>query len=107
MENLSKLAEEPRAREKTGIPLDFAWARRQRGEQERMEEDERAEMEAEIAKLDTRLEDPDLYTRDPARATALSKDRAQWVRARETAEEAWLEASEAYEAAEAGTVLAG
>ena len=70
-------------------------------------EKEIAKAEAEIAKLDTRLEDPDLYTRDPARATALSKDRAQWVRARETAEEAWLEASEAYEAAEAGTVLAG
>ncbi|UOM35493.1 ABC-F family ATP-binding cassette domain-containing protein [Acuticoccus sp. I52.16.1] len=66
-----------------------------------------ARAEGEIAKLDAKLEDPDLYTRDPAKATQLSKARADWVRARESAEEAWLEASEAYEAAEAGTALAG
>ncbi|WP_226579607.1 ABC-F family ATP-binding cassette domain-containing protein [Acuticoccus sediminis] len=70
-------------------------------------EKEIARAEAEIARLDARLEDPALYTRDPAKAAQISKDRAQWVRAREAAEEAWLEASEAYEAAEAGTALAG
>ncbi|WP_075219716.1 ABC-F family ATP-binding cassette domain-containing protein [Acuticoccus yangtzensis] len=66
-----------------------------------------AKAEAEIAKLDAKLEDPALYTKDPAKATELSKERARWAKAREDAEEAWLEASEAYEAAEAGAAVAG
>ncbi len=70
-------------------------------------EREIAKAEAEIAKLDAKLEDPGLYTKDPAKAASLSKARADWVRAREAAEETWLEASESYEAAESGAVLTG
>jgi ATP-binding cassette subfamily F protein 3 len=65
-----------------------------------------AKAEAEIAKRDERLANPDLYTKDPAKAATLNQERARWVEARERAEEDWLAASEAYEAAEAGTALA-
>ena len=66
-----------------------------------------AKAEEEIAQRDAKLADVDLYTSDPAKAAAIAKERARWIEARESAEEEWLAASEAYEAAEAGTALAG
>jgi len=65
-----------------------------------------AKAEAEIAKRDAVLADPELYTTDPGKAARINKERARWVEAREAAEEDWLAASEAYETAEAETVLA-
>src|SRR5690242_19331714 len=59
-----------------------------------------AEAEAEIeritgiiAKIDTALALPDLFTRDPKQAAQLSKARANAASALERAEEEWLEAS--------------
>jgi ATP-binding cassette subfamily F protein 3 len=54
-----------------------------------------------IEAIDRDLGDGGLYRRDPARAQALSRERGGLVRAREAAEQAWLAASEAYEAAQA------
>ena len=51
---------------------------------------------AEIARIDEQLAS-DLFARDPARATALSKARAEAVDALAKAEEDWLTASAAYE----------
>jgi ATP-binding cassette subfamily F protein 3 len=64
----------------------------------------RAEAEVErlslqIATIDAALADSGIYSRNPARAQALARERGEIVRAREAAEAAWLEASEAYEAA--------
>ncbi len=56
---------------------------------------------AEITKLDAALADPDLYTRDPAKAQRLVVERGQKAKALAEAEEAWLAATEAFEAAEA------
>jgi ATP-binding cassette subfamily F protein 3 len=70
-------------------------------------EREIAKAEAEIAAREAALADPALYTKVPAKAARLNQERARWVEAREKAEEEWLAASEAYEAAEAETVLAG
>ena len=61
----------------------------------------------EVARCDDLLADVSLYRKDPAKAAAISQERARWVEARDAAEEEWLAASEAYEAAEAQTVLAG
>ena len=47
------------------------------------------------------LADGTLYAGDAARAQALARERGELIRAREAAEAAWLEASEAYEAASA------
>lgn len=58
-------------------------------------------LRADIAKLDAALADPALFTKDAARGTKLSKERADTVKALETAEERWLELSESYEAAAA------
>jgi ATP-binding cassette subfamily F protein 3 len=58
-----------------------------------------ATLNAEIAKLDKALSDPLLFSRDPAKATSVSKKRADAVRKLEAAEKAWLSASEAYEMA--------
>jgi ATP-binding cassette subfamily F protein 3 len=65
-----------------------------------------AKAEAEIERLGREIEaieavlaDAQLYTRDPARAQALARERGELLRAREKAEAAWLAASEAYEAA--------
>jgi ATP-binding cassette subfamily F protein 3 len=66
-----------------------------------------ARAEAEIARRDEALADPALYTKDPGKAAKLNQERTRWAEAREAAEEEWLAASEAYEAAEAQTVLAG
>ncbi len=58
-----------------------------------------AKLDAEIAGLDKLLADPALYTREPERAKTITRDRGQLLKTREVAEAAWLEASEAYEAA--------
>ncbi len=58
------------------------------------------QLSAEIAKRDAALADPALYTKDPARAQKLSMERGQLARDLGAAEEAWLVATEAYEAAE-------
>ena len=65
-----------------------------------------AEAEAEIeringiiAKIDTALALPDLFTRDPKQAAQLSKARAGAANALQRAEEAWLAASSQYDEA--------
>ncbi len=55
-----------------------------------------AKLTAEIAAIDTQLAS-DLFARDPAKATALSKSRADAAAALARAEEDWLSASSAYE----------
>jgi ATP-binding cassette subfamily F protein 3 len=57
-----------------------------------------ARLAAEIATIDAQLAS-DLFARDPARATALSKSRAEAAAALARAEEDWLTASAAYEEA--------
>jgi ATP-binding cassette subfamily F protein 3 len=52
-----------------------------------------------IAKIDTALALPDLFTRDPKQAAQLSKARAAAASALERAEEQWLKASSQYDAA--------
>ncbi len=56
---------------------------------------------AEIAKIDAALADTELYARDPEKAQRLSIDRGQAAKQLADAEEAWLTATEAYEAAAA------
>jgi ATP-binding cassette subfamily F protein 3 len=53
----------------------------------------------EMTRIDSALADPNLFARDPAKATALSKARAETARALAQAEEDWLEASSEYESA--------
>jgi len=53
----------------------------------------------EIAGIDAALADPGLFARDPARAAALAKGRAEAVSALARAEDDWLEASAAFESA--------
>jgi ATP-binding cassette subfamily F protein 3 len=53
-------------------------------------------LSADIARIDEQLAG-DLFARDPAKATALSKSRADAVNALAKAEEDWLTASAAYE----------
>ena len=60
-----------------------------------------AKMTVEIAKLDKSLADPNLYTRDPSTAKKLAYDRGRLAKDLTLAEETWLSATEAYEAAEA------
>ena len=52
-----------------------------------------------IAEMDAALSDPALFTRDPARAVALGKARAEAGDQLADAEMTWMEAAEAYEAA--------
>src|SRR5581483_10595487 len=56
---------------------------------------------SEIARLDTLLAAPGLFARDPKQAASLSKARADAASALAQAEEDWLNASAAYEAAKA------
>jgi ATP-binding cassette subfamily F protein 3 len=56
--------------------------------------------QADIARLDQELADPDLFTRDSARGTKLMKTRSDREKALAEAEERWLELSAEYEAAE-------
>jgi len=58
-------------------------------------------LSAEIARLDVALADPGLYTRDPPKAQRLVLERGQKGKVLAEAEEAWLAATEAFEAAEA------
>ena len=55
--------------------------------------------QAELAKLDAALNAPDLYEKDAGHVTALTKQRADMLKQIERAEAAWLEASEALDAA--------
>ena len=55
---------------------------------------------ADLAKLDTQLASPDLYA-DAAKASRISLERGQTAKRLAEAEEAWLNASSAYEDAEA------
>ncbi|MCF3934621.1 ABC-F family ATP-binding cassette domain-containing protein [Acuticoccus sp. M5D2P5] len=66
-----------------------------------------AKAEAEIAKRDALLADPDLYTKDPQKAAQINQERTRWVESRDSAEEEWLAASEAYETAQAESASAG
>src|SRR5258705_13582753 len=50
-----------------------------------------------IAKIDTALALPDLFTRDPKQAAQLSKARAGAASALQRAEEQWLEARSQYD----------
>jgi ATP-binding cassette subfamily F protein 3 len=87
-----------------------------RAEQRRIDAERRAELmplrrqiksaEAEmtrlattLAEIDAGLADPQLFARDPRRAARLSKARADAAAALARAEENWLEASAAYDAA--------
>ena len=56
-------------------------------------------LQKEIQKLDTALADVALYTKDPAKATALAKQRADAVKSLGEREEIWLEMSAEYESA--------
>ncbi len=57
------------------------------------------ELNAEITRVDATLAQPGLFARDPAKAAALAKARADNASALAKAEEDWLEASAAFEAA--------
>jgi ATP-binding cassette subfamily F protein 3 len=58
-----------------------------------------AAMQAELTKLDAALSDPLLFSRDPAKGTAVSKKRVEAARKLADAEARWIKASEDYEAA--------
>jgi ATP-binding cassette subfamily F protein 3 len=58
-----------------------------------------ATLTAEIKKYDSALSDPLLFTKDPAKGSAVSKKRADALRKLEAAEARWLAANEDYEAA--------
>src|SRR6185437_261433 len=60
-----------------------------------------ATLTGELAKLDKALADPLLFSKDPAKATSVSKKRADAARKLEAAEKSWLAATEAYESANA------
>jgi ATP-binding cassette subfamily F protein 3 len=66
-------------------------------------EREVAKLTNEIAKLDAALADPQLYVRDPAAAQKAALSRGQLAKRLAEAEERWLEAGEAYEAAATGS----
>jgi ATP-binding cassette, subfamily F, member 3 len=55
-----------------------------------------------VAGLDAALSDPQLFSRDPARAAALGRDRAKAADALQSAEAVWFEAAEAHQAAVTG-----
>ena len=63
-----------------------------------------AKIEAGIAKIDTALAEPGLFTANPKRGAELSKLRSDAERALVKAEEDWIEASSALEEAEAAAV---
>ena len=62
--------------------------------------------QAEIVRIDAALAEPGLFERDLDKATGLSQRRARAEEAVAEAETAWLEASEAYEQAEAESLAA-
>ena len=58
-----------------------------------------AALNVDIAKLDKALSDPLLFTRDPAKGSAVSKKRADAARKLDAAEKSWVAAQEEYDAA--------
>ena len=76
-------------------PADLGFLRRKAEQAEKA----MAKLADEVAKADAALADPQLFARDVARATALSKSRADIAAKLERAEEDWLAATAAYEAA--------
>jgi ATP-binding cassette, subfamily F, member 3 len=56
-------------------------------------------LQAELAKLDRALSDPLLFSRDPAKGSAVSKKRAEAVRKLAAVETQWMAAQQEYEAA--------
>ena len=60
-----------------------------------------AQLGATLARIDADLATPDLFARDPDKAARLSKQRAETASALAQAEDDWLDASSAYEAANA------
>ncbi|HEV7960438.1 MAG TPA: ABC-F family ATP-binding cassette domain-containing protein [Rhizomicrobium sp.] len=56
-------------------------------------------LQAELVKLDRALADPLLFTRDPAKGSAVSKKRAEAVRKLAAAESQWVAAQQEYETA--------
>ena len=58
-----------------------------------------AALNADIVKLDKALSDPLLFTKDPAKGSAVSKKRADAARKLEAAEKSWIAAQEDYDAA--------
>jgi hypothetical protein len=58
-----------------------------------------AELNKEIAKYDKTLSDPLLFTNDRAKATAVSKKRAEAQRKLDAAEARWVAVNEEYESA--------
>jgi ATP-binding cassette subfamily F protein 3 len=71
---------------------------------ERVEIEERQveALTAEIKKYDNALSDPLLFTKDAAKANAVSKKRAEASRKLKAAEDRWMKANEEYETAMAG-----
>jgi ATP-binding cassette subfamily F protein 3 len=61
-----------------------------------------AALQTELAKLDKSLSDPLLFTRDPAKGSAVSKKRAEAARKLEAVESQWLAAQQEYEEAMSG-----
>ena len=64
-----------------------------------------AALQAELAKLDKSLADPLLFTKDPAKGSAVSKKRAEAARKLAALESLWLAAQEEYESAMAAIEL--
>jgi len=58
-----------------------------------------ATLQGELAKLDRALSDPLLFTKDPAKGSAVSKKRAEAARKLAAAESLWVAAQQDYEAA--------
>ena len=58
-------------------------------------------LHGEIARLDAKLADPQLYAKDPQGAQSAAIERGQLAKKLNDAEEQWLIASEAYEVASA------
>ena len=61
-----------------------------------------ASLQAELTKLDKSLADPLLFSRDPAKGSAVSKKRAEAARKLAAQERLWLAAQEEYDTAMAG-----
>jgi ATP-binding cassette subfamily F protein 3 len=95
-ERVSKPAREPDARK--GAPPSGAASKPLRQRVQRAEA-EVTRLTLEIEKLDTALSDGQLFTRDPLKAAAMAKARAEHAEALAKAEEDWLTAGAALEAA--------
>jgi hypothetical protein len=63
-------------------------------------EREIAKLHGEIETIDVELAKPKLFDKDPTKGNALSKKRADAMRALTAAEANWIEAAERYEAAQ-------